>query len=284
MPEPDYYELLGVTKESTAQEIRKKYYALAVKHHPDKNPSPESHELFKKLSEAYQVLSDPEKREQYDKYGTTGEMVDAESLFSQLFGGGMFGDLIGDISLGKMMSQLVSDSDQSLFAEQSVAERNRIYEERVRQLVLNLERKTAPFIDGGFTQSEFEAEIKNQVQYLKEQSFGIELLHSIGYVYMSKSQQALGKDEFFGIPSIIGNIKEKGHIAGQVINLFSSMRNLKKSETADQEMVTNILWNSSDFEVQSVLRRVCTEFLKNDPGKKKARALQIIGNIYRRVE
>ena len=62
----DYYKILEVNKQSSLQEIKKSYKKLAVKHHPDKGGNPE---YFKNISEAYQVLSDPEKREIYDKYG-----------------------------------------------------------------------------------------------------------------------------------------------------------------------------------------------------------------------
>ncbi len=73
MTKHDYYEILDVSKNASADEIKKSYRKLALKYHPDRNPDdPESEEKFKEASEAYEVLSDSEKRGLYDRYGHDG--------------------------------------------------------------------------------------------------------------------------------------------------------------------------------------------------------------------
>src|SRR4051812_10327161 len=102
----DYYEVLGVRRDASADEIKKSYRQLALKFHPDKNPGDAAAESkFKEAAEAYEVLSDQQKRQRYDRYGHAGlegagvhhfrNAEDIMSAFSDIFGSGLFGDMFG---------------------------------------------------------------------------------------------------------------------------------------------------------------------------------------------
>lgn len=98
MAKRDFYDILGVSKSADASEIKKAYRKIAIKYHPDKNPNDQSaEEKFKEAAEAYEVLSDPNKKQQYDRFGHSGgggfgqggmNMEDIFSQFGDIFGGG----------------------------------------------------------------------------------------------------------------------------------------------------------------------------------------------------
>ena len=110
MAKRNYYEVLGVGKNASPDDVKRAYRRLAIKYHPDKNPDSkaEAEAKFKECAEAYEVLSDPEKRKRYDQFGHEGlrgmgmrdythmRWQDISSVFDDIFGGmGGFGDLFG---------------------------------------------------------------------------------------------------------------------------------------------------------------------------------------------
>ena len=102
--ETAYYDLLEVAPQATPNEIKKSYYTLARKLHPDKNPGdPAAASRFQELGAAYQVLQDPELRKRYDTQGAAGvrdvPILDATAFFNMLFGSDYFNHLIGRLEL-----------------------------------------------------------------------------------------------------------------------------------------------------------------------------------------
>jgi molecular chaperone DnaJ len=102
MSKRDYYEVLGVSRDSSPEEIKKAYRKKAIKYHPDKNPdNKEAEDKFKEAAEAYEILSEPQKKQRYDQFGHAGmggsqggfgghdmSMDDIFSMFGDIFGGG----------------------------------------------------------------------------------------------------------------------------------------------------------------------------------------------------
>lgn len=99
----EYYDLLGVARDASAEDIKKAYRKAAMQYHPDRNPSADAEARFKEMAEAYEVLRDPQKRAAYDRYGTAGlggaaggpggfshvDLSEALNIFMRDFGGGL---------------------------------------------------------------------------------------------------------------------------------------------------------------------------------------------------
>jgi molecular chaperone DnaJ len=103
----DYYEILGVSKNASQKEIEEAYRRLAIQYHPDRHPPEKKEEMrekFKEISEAYAVLSDPNKRKQYDMYGHAG--IDSSYTPEDIFSGVDFGSVFRDIGFDSVFEDL----------------------------------------------------------------------------------------------------------------------------------------------------------------------------------
>jgi len=120
----DYYEILGVKKNASLDEIKRAYRELALRYHPDRVPAEqkkEAEEKFKEISEAYAVLSDPEKRALYDQYGHSG--IDQRYAYEDIFKGADFSSVFEDLADfgfgGSLFDEIFSDLGFDLFGRGS---------------------------------------------------------------------------------------------------------------------------------------------------------------------
>lgn len=122
-----YYDALAVSPKASELEVKKAYRKLAITTHPDKNPGDESaHARFQAIGEAYQVLSNQELRQRYDKFGKEeavpgGGFEDPAEFFSMIFGGEAFVDLIGELSLMKDLTKTMDITAKQMEEEEAAA-------------------------------------------------------------------------------------------------------------------------------------------------------------------
>jgi molecular chaperone DnaJ len=141
MAKRDYYEVLGVNRDASEEEIKKAYRKLAMKWHPDRNPdNPKAEEHFKEVKEAYEILSDPQKRAAYDQFGHAGVDPTAAAAGASGFRAGgfdsfadAFGDIFSDIfGGGRARSTVYRGADLRYNLEISLEEAARGTEARIR--------------------------------------------------------------------------------------------------------------------------------------------------------
>lgn len=339
-----YYDLLQVQTSATELEIKKSYRKLAIRYHPDKNPGDEeAAETFKKVSEAYQILSDKEKRSKYDQYGieeagAAGEM-DPEKFFDEIFGGESFIPYVGELTLLKNLTKemelennilaeneaaekmkedsdryyeenkvdipaskllgdnslndLSLDEQQKLVAaekkkqaeleKEKLEEEQRIYREEIQkklteQLInrISLYTETDKSAD---VERSFKEKFRLEAENLKMESFGLELLHTIGSIYYNKASTFLkSENTFLGIGGWFGVLKEKGGIIkdtystiSMALDAQSTMQELAKmAERREKELRKNEEANeegdaeeSNNDSTKSQAEKVKKEDMKN---------------------
>lgn len=228
-----FYELLGVERNATTAQIRKGYYNQARIWHPDKNPDdPTSEERFKRISQAYQVLSDSNLREVYDKHGEAGLKAKAEGsmqladVIDALFGGGAFEPLFGSVATLSVVQELVNGSleekeNETLEAatarrQQQTAEEAKICHELATRLLERMNTATDPAFKN--TCIEFANE-------LCDAPGGIELLQMVAYIYIQKAKQH--SSQFFA--RVGASLAETGHKASTILSIGKHMWGARKA-------------------------------------------------------
>lgn len=245
-----YYEVLGVSTNADRTMIKRQYYLLAKKYHPDRNGGAgrdeDAAKRFQDISEAYQVLSDCELRAIYDRDGLKGLTADKAGvarvenqpdptiLFAFLFGSDQFGEYIG--RLAAATCALVGD-------DISIQLARKLQIRRCTRIAVNLAEKMEPWVLGDDEQCV--KEWKEEAERLSKASFGYRLIVLIGEVFSLSATQFLGSlDSGIGMPSIAKWVKgqgakyEKEHVGrkAQADTLKSAMKTVKDAKGAEAAM------------------------------------------------
>ncbi|KAL6065756.1 Chaperone protein DnaJ [Balamuthia mandrillaris] len=287
-----YYETLEVSQGASAAEIKKSYYRLARRYHPDRNPDdPTAEAKFKQVSVAYEVLIDPDKRAHYDKYGTAGmeasgiTHVPLSAVLKPLFGNGLFDDTFGELSFGIMDDPafLAKPENERVslikkFQQEKEEKLAQILSEKIQFYVQHSSKEKRAAKQTWKEQVERELEASKK----KEAPGGPSLLLIVGYVYRQEAKKHMGR--FLGMESLFQGLRETAHTIKEVANLTMAavelqrevekierefgakalhIRNADEMQTMQLEVEkmmmekgTNTLWKLGQLEIEATVRGV----------------------------
>ena len=309
-----YYDALDVAPDTEPSKIKRQYYILARKYHPDRvgKDDKEAADKFKDIAEAYQVLSDPELRAKYDKEGKDGLSADRTDvadgpnqpdpaiLFAFLFGSDKFGDYVGRLAMAT--SALVADSPKIGPKEARI-----VQSRRVTRLAIKLAERLSVWVTEDYDGAK--AIWESAATDLGGASYGTELVHLIGRVYSLSAHQFLGNtDSGIGMPSIsnwakgryaqmeksgdTSKAKRDGLMAGMKMMTMQqkAAQDLAEAKTDEERRerqaamaqaqvfgMLNVMWTTTVVDITSTLHEVAQMVLHDQSVDKDTRKRRAYG-------
>lgn len=326
-----YYDILQIPPTATQTDIKKAYRRRAMETHPDKHPNdPTAQQRFQEVGEAYQVLSDPELRKRYDEFGKDQAVPahgfeDATEYFTMIFGGEGFKDWIGEFSLFKELSEaekqmggangngnkyeetggsvMTANGSSNNNGKLSKEEKEKLMEmekkrredvlRQIDELAKNLDAKISEYLaaaESGYL-GEFTQKLDQEIEELKLESFGLELLYLIAKVYKIKANNFLLSKKTFGFSKVFTGTRDNARTVKSAYNLLSTgleaqrtMEEMSKVNPDDlddyerakfESMIAGkalgVMWAMSKFELERKLREVCNRILDDKSVSSKTR-------------
>eukprot|EP01060_Flectonema_neradi_P027561 TRINITY_DN3716_c0_g4_i2.p1 TRINITY_DN3716_c0_g4~~TRINITY_DN3716_c0_g4_i2.p1 ORF type:complete len:535 (+),score=110.71 TRINITY_DN3716_c0_g4_i2:103-1605(+) len=220
------YDQLGIPANATESDIKKAYYRKASACHPDKDPSPDAKEKFQKLSQTYQILSNPDKRLEYDSKGKTesndNDMeVGPDILFTAVFGSDAFIPYIGKLGLSQMFMQGYSFSK---------AEGRELQRRRGIRIAVHLSSLLRPYCDGHV--DAWKESMQLTAKELSKATFGDRLLLEIGKAYQleARRHQGIISSSIASFEGKADHLRSYGKIASHG---YSTLAYMKKAQEGD---------------------------------------------------
>ena len=321
--ETEYYDALEVAPTATSGEIRRKYYLLARKMHPDKNPNdPTAKARFQKIGEAYQVLSDESLRRKYDARGKDGlgdvPIVNPAAFFGMLFGSEQMEGFVGRLRLASLAmagTDLCSD-EQDLLQKRREA-RLAIKLAAMCDVYVDIDSKTGTEKERA---AQFVETVRPVAQTLANASFGQIMVQKIGWVYAMEAEKYL-HDPLAGTGTWLdlglrstgvtmqqkaSKWKNKFSALKAGVNIFSTVQSseakVQKATSEEQANelrakqqrdvlphVLDALWSTTSVDIESTLRHVCSKVLHDAsvlPTRRagRAKALLYLGKTFQETK
>lgn len=314
--ETKLYDVMGVPTDATSSEIKKAYYQLARKYHPDKNAGDDAAKVrFQEIGDAYQVLSDDQARAKYDRMGgeamNNKNKVDAKTFFRMIFGSEDFEPLVGKMT-NRMGQEMDDDFEGPPGMDPCRAKMMNMQLQmwkREVQCAVNLTGMIHPFVVGEFNEARFRQDMKERGDQLASSMAGRAWLAVVGHCYQYESLQAMGSWTVSGglldRLSARGNqVYNLGHVWSTYSNYASSVAGAVQAMQIAQEQqqarcdgnppslpaehadsIARVLWNVTVLEIEDVLSNVVFKVthdtsVDKEVRAKRAEAIYIAGDVF----
>ena len=237
----ELYDVLGVQPDADQNQIKRAYFMKAREQHPDKNPdNPDAHEMFQRLGQAYQVLSDPTTRRQYDQRGSEAvgaDFVDPTALFTMLFGSEKFDRFVGEL---KVTAAVTAASSEDADGPPSFTSDQAVRQQAARELFLaaQLREMLEPWAES--KDDEFIEWALAEGARLCKASYGEAMLNVVGRAYSRMGNEMLKRDfdgTFIGITSWGASSRRKYRGVKQAFGVATTaMQLMEQQKKMDEAM------------------------------------------------